>query len=176
MQIVKITEDFYQLIDVFSNDTLQLIHTKFQDKSKFLKLWQSDHYRLEGALGNIAGAIVKKELLQAKTLAETIVSNTLYENETQMWEDFEGYVNAPHKDASKNLTANIQVYVLPGDESMGTAIIENGIATSVPYKYNCGYMLIHPTEIEHGMTAPVKDRRMSVYQSYRNTINGVSEW
>ena len=177
MQIIKITEDFYQLVDVFTDTTLQKIHNNFQDKSKFSKLWQGDYYRLEnGNFDQETQQLIKEQLGEAKSLAETIVGNKLYENSTQLWEDFDGYVNAPHKDASVNLTANIQVYVLPGDESMGTAIIENGVATTVPYKYNCGYMLISPTKIEHGMTSPVIDRRMSVYQSYRSTIQGVSEW
>jgi hypothetical protein len=177
MQIIKITDNFYRLVDVFSDITLQKIHNCFQDKSSFSKLWQGEYYRLEaGQFDQTVSDTIKTELSPAQEFAENMLGEKLYSNNTQLWEDFDGYLNATHKDSSRNLTANIQVYVLPGDESMGTAIIENGIATSVPYKYNCGYMLIHPTEIEHGMTAPVKDRRMSIYQSYRNTVHSVSEW
>lgn len=176
MNIIKLTDDFYQLTDVFDDKLLQQIHNCFQDKSKFSKLWQGDFYRLEcGNFDTSTRNEVVKQLGPAKQFAENILGK-LYGNGPQLWEDSNGYINSPHRDASINLTANIQVYVLSGDESMGTAIIENGVVTSVPYKYNGGYMLFRPTQIEHGMTSPVIEKRMSVYQSYRSTTQSVNDW
>ena len=176
MQITKLTNDFYQLTNVFDSELLQKIHTCFLNKSKFLKLWQGDFYRLEcGDFDETTRLEIIQQLLTAQQQAEIILGN-LYYNSTQLWEDSDGYLNTTHKDSSVNLVANIQVYVLPGDESMGTSIIENEITTSVPYKYNCGYMLLNPTNIEHGMLSAVIDRRMSVYQSYRSTQRTINEW
>tara|TARA_B110000977_G_scaffold195221_1_gene273270 strand:+ start:656 stop:1186 length:531 start_codon:yes stop_codon:yes gene_type:complete len=176
MNIIKLTDNFYHLVDVFDDTLLQKIHTCFQDKTRFSKLFQGDYYRLEsGDFDQAVRTAILEHLQPAQQFAESILGK-LYTNNTQLWEDFDGYVNAMHKDASVNLTANIQVYVLPGDESMGTSIIENEIVTSVPYKYNCGYLLLQPTKIEHGMTSAVVDRRMSVYQSYRSTLDVINEW
>lgn len=178
MQITKITENFYQVIDVFSNTTLQQIHDDYSKNSKFTKQrGQSKCYRLELAqLDPQTQQLIAHELSEARQFAETVLGIKLYENGILIWEDFDGYLNSPHKDSSINLTVNIQVYILPGDKSMGTAIIENGTTTSVPYEYNCGYLLIGPTKIEHGMTSPVIDRRMSVYQSYRSTEQATNDW
>ena len=176
MNIIKLTDDFYHLTEVFDDTMLQKIHACFQDKPRFSKLFQGDYYRLEcGDFDQAVRAAILEYLQPVQQFAESILGK-LYTNNSQLWEDFDGYVNAMHTDTSVNLTANIQVYVLPGVDSMGTSVIKNGDVTSVPYKYNCGYLLLRPTTTEHGMLSAVVDRRMSVYQSYRSTRNGVSEW
>ena len=107
MNIIKLTDNFYHLVDVFDDTLLQKIHTCFQDKTRFSKLFQGDYYRLEsGDFDQAVRTAILEHLQPAQQFAESILGK-LYTNNTQLWEDFDGYVNAMHKDASVNLTANI---------------------------------------------------------------------
>ena len=93
MQIIKITDNFYRLVDVFSDTTLQKIHNCFQDKSIFSKLWQGEYHRLEaGQFDQTVINTIKTELSPAREFAENTLGEKLYPNNTQLWEDFDGYL------------------------------------------------------------------------------------
>ena len=170
---VKITDNFYQLTDVFDQDTLAEINHYFTNTSKWITRPQGDFVRLEQGISILENKI-HQQLLPFITEAESVLGK-LYQNIPQLWLDFPGYVNSMHVDASTNLSANIQVYLNDDDERMGTHCFD-GDWYSVPYRKNCGYLLLHPTQIEHGMRFPVQTERRSLYQSYRQTEQVSNVW
>lgn len=179
MQITKITDNFYQLEDVFSDTTLQILTRQFQYTDNFSKLPQGDYDRLELGLDHSNFKhldMIDSELRIAKFNIEQLFGVAVYANNLQLWQDPDGYCNELHVDRSQNLSANVQIYLSDADSSMGTSVIENGTVYTVPYKYNCGYLLTRPTQFQHGMLNAVSGIRRSLYQSYRTTPEAVNDW
>jgi hypothetical protein len=171
--ITKITDNFYQLTDVFEQDVLDSLNNQYSDTDTWNVLKQADTMRLE--TDTILNALeIHSALTQVVVLAETL-SGPLYQNSPQLWLDFPGYINAPHIDLSPNLSVNIQVYLNDDVESVGTYCFDDEWY-SVPFKKNCGYMLLNPTKILHGMKYPVQTQRRSLYQSYRLTKEASPIW
>ena len=172
--LVKITENFYQLTDVFTDKLLaQLIATfdKVDDTWSRISDEGTDVLRLQYSLSinEQLGKDIYQELKDTIAPAES-QTGKLYQNGPQLWYDAAGYINTIHDgDVSPNHCVNVQVYLSDGDESMGTCCFDNNAWHQVPYRKNCGYMLIGPTRIPHGMNSPVIDHRMSLYQGFRNT-------
>lgn len=177
MNYQKITDNFYRLDDVLSDDVYAEILENFKDTSNWDLLPDANNInRLEMHL-HTNSPIAKKifeTLNHLATIAETVVGK-LYPNSPQLWLDPNGYMSRMHKDFSPNIKVNIQVYLDNGSKHMGTACFDNKWHR-VPYKKNTGYMLICPTEITHGMYMPVIDKRLSLYQSYRTTVNALDTW
>lgn len=173
--VVKITENFYQLTDVFTIKLFDQLVRVFeqQDKSQWSCIADqgTDVLRLQYSLSinEYLGQQINRELRPIVVMAEPAVGQ-LYQNGPQLWYDNDGYINTIHDgDVSPNHCVNVQVYLSNGDERMGTACYDAGAWHRVPYRANCGYMLIGPTRIPHGMQYPVTDYRMSLYQGFRNT-------
>lgn len=116
------------------------------------------------------------ELSPVIDFIESVLGDKIYSNNIQFWIDEDGYCNAMHTDHSDNLGVNLQVYLSHGDESMGTSVIIDGETYTAPYKYNCGYVLFEPTQIEHGMLGSVIGIRKSIYQSFRTTFQDTGDW
>ena len=171
---VKITENFYQLTDVFSPDLYQRLVSIFnQDRSAWLQIADDNtdvkRQQLSLSINDYLGQHINKELRKYVRTVEPHVGR-LYQNGPQLWYDNEGYINTIHDgDVSPNHCVNVQVYLSDGDERMGTCCYDEGAWHSVPYRANSGYMLIGPTRIPHGMQNPVTDHRISLYQGFRNT-------
>ena len=108
----------------------------------------------------------------------------IYQNVPQLWYDREGYINTIHNgDVSPNHHVNVQIYLCDGNENMSTYCYDKISEDSntkawhtVPYRFNCGYMLLHPTKIPHGMKHRVVDKRMSIYQGFRGTEEENTKW
>lgn len=170
MQLKKIGTDFYQILNAFDEDTYNLLRREFVHKSKWNKLTQGDTVRFEGTL-SFPVTLHEIELVISDYFAKPCYANT-----PMLWYDHAGYINEVHKDLSPNLSANVQIYLCEGDTDMGTHCFVNGRWMSVPYIYNCGYLMFNPTRHEHGMKTPVIRERMSLYQSYRLTEEPSPVW
>ena len=173
----KITDNFYRLENVLSDELQIEILEQFNDTSSWDSLPDANNInRLELHLhtNSMIAEKIFKTLKHITTIAEEVVGK-LYPNSPQLWLDHAGYMSRMHKDFSPNIKVNIQVYLDNGAENMGTACFDTQWLR-VPYKKNTGYMLICPTEITHGMYMPVIDKRLSLYQSYRSTINALDLW
>ena len=173
MLITPITDNFYQLTDVFSPSTLDNILRIFDaDKDTWSTIPQtngSKRLQFSLSINDAPGTDIYKELTPAFSTAESTVGR-LYQNGPQLWYDSDAYINEIHDgDVSPNHCVNIQVYLANGNENMGTYCYDNDTWHGVPYRYNCGYMLIGPTRIPHGMKHPVAGERLSLYQGFRNT-------
>lgn len=173
MFITPITRNFYQLTDVFSTSTMTAILDIFNsDKESWETIPQTNgSQRLQFGLtiNDSPGTNIRKELIPAFSTAEPMVGK-LYQNGPQLWYDSDAYINEIHDgDVSPNHCVNIQVYLANGNENMGTYCYDNDAWHGVPYRYNCGYMLIGPTRIPHGMKHSVTGERLSLYQGFRNT-------
>lgn len=173
MLITPITDNFYQLTDVFSDNTLHiLLDICNTDKSTWQAILQTNgSQRLQFGLSinDLPGKSICRELQPAYSLAEPRVGQ-LYQNGPQLWYDSDNYINEIHDgDVSPNHCVNIQVYLADGDKNMGTYCYDNDQWHGVQYQRNCGYMLIGPTHIPHGMKHHVVDQRLSLYQGFRNT-------
>jgi hypothetical protein len=177
--LLKITDNFYQLVNVFSEQLLTEILDRFENKSKSGNLSHlENNIRLECHLhltNDVLSTKIRKELQPVVETAEKITSK-LYQNSPQLWYDSDGYISSLHKDLSNNLTVNVQVYLENGDTSMGTYCFDDKRWYSVPYQCNCGYLMIGPTKLLHGMKYPVKNQRLSLYQSFRSTSIASSIW
>tara|TARA_R110001592_G_scaffold88713_1_gene261167 strand:- start:459 stop:971 length:513 start_codon:yes stop_codon:yes gene_type:complete len=170
MQLVKLHEDFYQILDVFQEEEMEKIQNEFIHHMCWKKLSQGNSIREEGT------AQVKINWGRIQELIDEYFGVKSYTNTTQLWYDWRGYTNEVHKDLSPNLSANVQVYLSKGDETMGTHCYIDETWYSVPYKFNSGYLMFNPTKHEHGMRSPVQDYRMSLYQSFRITKEESPIW
>ena len=170
MQLVKLHEDFYQILDVFQKEEIQRIQDEFTHHMSWKKLEQGNSIRQEGT------AQVKINWGRIQEFIDEYFGIKSYTNTTQLWYDGHGYINEVHKDLSPNLSANVQVYLSEGDETMGTHCYIDNIWYNVPYKFNTGYLMFNPTKHEHGMRSPVQDYRMSLYQSFRITKEPSPIW
>jgi hypothetical protein len=179
--LVKITENFYQLTDVFSPNLYQRLVSSFdQDRSVWDQISDDNtdvkRQQLSLSVNEYLGQQIHAELRKYVRIAEPRVG-PLYQNGPQLWYDDNGYINTIHDgDVSPNHCVNVQVYLGGGDERMGTCCYDAGAWHSVPYQANTGYMLIGPTRIPHGMQHPVTDHRMSLYQGFRNTETPSDIW
>jgi len=170
MQLIKLHDDLYQIKEVFTQEQMTVIQEEFVHKMCWTKLAQGETIREQGT----AQVQIDWEEIQDKVT--DYFGTTCYPNNTQLWYDWDGYVNRLHKDSSPNLSANVQVYLSDGPEEMGTYCYIDNTWHMVPYKFNCGYLMFNPTEHEHGMRSPVKDYRMSLYQSFRITEKASPIW
>jgi hypothetical protein len=179
--VVKITENFYQLDQVFTIDLFnRLVRVFEQDRSSWSTIADAntDVLRLQYSLSinEELGQQINQQLRPIVGLVESRVG-TLYQNGPQLWYDGEGYINTIHDgDVSPNHCVNVQVYLSNGAENMGTCCYDEGKWHQVPYRANAGYMLVAPTRIPHGMRNPVVGHRISLYQGFRNTETPSDIW
>ena len=193
---VKVTEKFYRLDNVFSDELLSEILSIYnRDKSSWLE--QYDGRATDNALRlqfqptaseedtilyNTISSKIHAELQPVIELAESVTGQKLYQNNPQFWHDHEGYINTIHAgDVSPNHFVNVQVYLNDGNENMGTYCydkLEAGVNAwhTVPFRKNCGYMMLYPTRTPHGMKHRVVGNRLSVYQGFRSTEQPVEIW
>lgn len=182
MQLEKITEDFYQLTDVFDPQLLMKLIREFGRSSQWEMLTATDEkntvrYQHGLTLGSALSNEIYHGLTEAVRFAENQIEKKLYQNSPQLWEDTQGYINKIHYDASPNLKVNVQVYLSnSSEENIGTHMFKDNVWYSVPYKLNSGYIMIEPTKILHGTRYPVVDFRRSLYQSFRDTEVAVDFW
>lgn len=170
MQLKQIGTDFYQILNVFDEETYNLIRREFAHKHKWNVLSQGDTERLEGTLS------FPIELKEIEIAISDYFGERCYPNTPQLWYDRAGYINGVHKDLSPNLQANVQIYLGEGDTDMGTHCFIDSQWMSVPYIMNYGYLMFNPTKHEHGMKTPVIRERYSLYQSYRLTEEPSPIW
>lgn len=179
MHVIQVSENFYIVENVLSDELLHKLLQLFAFKEQWRALTDANfnirnEYNI--SMRDPLVSIVNKELEPIRKIAEQRIGAQLYQNAPQVWFDHNGYLSSLHKDFSPNLTVNIQVYLTDGIEEIGTHCYDNDTWYSVPYRYNCGYMLLKPTEVTHGMKTPVTDQRLSLYQSFRSTVVPVDIW
>lgn len=176
--LVRITNNFYQLTDVFDNNTLLEFENIFANRDEtWLKRPGGDPESFPGnrlqypcPLSDELTGTIYTTLSPAFALAEEIMGKKIYQNGPQLWYDCDSYINPIHDcDISPNMAVNVQVYLCDGEENMGTWAFDEGQWHTVPYRKNYGYMLIGATHTPHGMRYPVKKQRMSLYQTNRIT-------
>lgn len=184
MLITPITKNFYQISNALSENLLAILSDIFAtDKTDWLPIPDGRsavarmQYRPEFNLVDYAqlGLDVGKELAPALELAKEL-TGVLYPNNLQLWHDNDGYINTIHNgDVSPNHQVNVQIYLTDGNKNMGTYCYDEFLDRpvnawhSVPYQRNCGYMMLNPTRVPHGMKHHVVGQRASLYQSFRCT-------
>lgn len=184
MLITPITENFYQIENALSEQLLTTLLSIFNtDKTDWLPIPDGRsttarmQYRPESNLVDYDQLCleVRNELTPVLDLAKTKMG-TLYPNNLQLWYDNDGYINTIHNgDVSPNHQVNVQIYLTDGNTNMGTYCYDEFLDRpvnawhTIPYQRNCGYMMLHPTRIPHGMKHRVVDQRISLYQSFRCT-------
>jgi hypothetical protein len=181
MIIEKVTDGFYQVSDVLSNQLLLDLMREFSHSAQWDQLDSTDpnaRIRLQNSLhiDSELAQRIKKELEPIVEFTQNITGQTLYQNSPQLWEDGPGYVNVIHYDTSPNLSVNVQVYLSNSVENIGTHCFKNNTWYSVPYRLNHGYIMTDPTKLLHGTRYPVVDHRRSLYQSYRDQPTQVDIW
>lgn len=170
MQLIKLHDDFYRIEDALDDETMTELTKCFERRDCWQQLDQGATIRQQGQ--HQKGL----QLPHIENMINEYFDTTCYANSTQLWYDYEGYINDVHCDLSPNLSANVQIYLCEGDASMGTHCYIDDMWCSVPYVYNGGYLMFNPTQHQHGMRSPVVDKRMSVYQSYRITEEPSPIW
>jgi hypothetical protein len=182
MQLIPITDNFFQVIDAFTPAMLARLKDEFATTEHWEQLQNTDpgkHTRLQLGiqLNSPLSQAINHALGTAVEFAQKKLSLTLYQNSPQLWQDGPGYLNTPHTDISPNLTVNIQIYLSNSIvDNIGTWCFDQGAWHGVPYQYNTGYVMFNPTQLEHGMKHPVVDQRCSLYQSYRATEIASDIW
>ena len=170
MQLVRLHDDFWRIEDALSERTIKKLQKSFKHRDCWQRLGQGSANRDEGTFNQgLKLAVIENKISE-------YFGTTCFANATQLWYDYEGYINEVHKDLSPNLSANVQIYLCKGELNMGTHCYIDGMWRSVPYIKNGGYLMFNPTKHEHGMRSPVVDKRMSVYQSYRITEEPSPIW
>jgi len=170
MQLVRLHDDFWRIEDALSERTIKKLQKSFKHRDCWQRLGQGSANRDEGTFNQgLKLAVIENKISE-------YFGTTCFANATQLWYDYDGYINETHCDLSPNLSANVQIYLCEGEIAMGTSCYIDGIWRKVPYIYNGGYLMFNPTQHEHGMRSPVVDKRMSVYQSYRITEEPSPIW
>lgn len=96
----------------------------------------------------------------------TICQNTVKLASVDWWLDDESYTISPHLD-NERIVAAVQIYVGESASSSGTELyVDNNIVHKIPWKSNCGYLLINTPNSYHGMTYPGSKRR-SLYGIFK---------
>ena len=170
MQLTKLHNDFWHIENAFEENTLIALTKLFDNRDGWHQIAQDD--------------VNRDESHYQKGLYLEIIENKINEyfgtqcfaNATQLWYDYDGYINKPHTDLSPNLSANVQIYLCEGNTDMGTSCCIDGEWRKVPYVCNSGYLMFNPTKHEHGMYSKVVNKRISVYQSYRITEEPSPIW
>lgn len=175
MHITQISEHFFKIDNVLSGSLLNTLQDQFKDRANWATLNDAEFKIREECNIPIHSLLAKQIHKELGPLLEHC-KTTLYPNAPQLWFDNTGYLSNIHKDHSINLTVNVQIYLTNGQDDIGTHCYDNDSWYSVPYKENCGYMLIGPTQILHGMKTPTVGQRLSLYQSYRSTLVPVNDW
>jgi hypothetical protein len=179
MHIEQVSQHFFKLNNVLPETLLNTLQGQFKDRQSWAQLNDAGfnvREELSISIRDPLARLIHKELAPVAEFAETQCKKQLYPNAPQLWYDAPGYISNLHKDHSPNLTVNVQVYLTNSqDDRIGTHCFDNEWY-SVPYVCNCGYLLIGPTDILHGMKEPVIDQRLSLYQSYRSTVDPVNIW
>lgn len=150
---------------MFSIKLLEELDRSFVNTDSWRLLTGAAGYRHEQG---ITSTLLNKEIIPIIEFIEKTINKKIYPNATQLWYDHAGYQNGFHTDLSPNLAVNLQVYLNDSDSDIGTSCFDDAWY-SVPFKKNSGYILIGPTKIKHGMKSIVKDKRLSLYQSFRDT-------
>jgi hypothetical protein len=182
MQLTLVAPGFYQITNVFDPELLSRLISQFDHTSSWETLTatsknNSVRYQLGLQLNSELSQKIYQALLPVQIFAEHVIAHELYQNSPQLWEDTVGYINNPHYDISPNLVVNVQVYLSPSSvDNTGTCCLIDSTWHSVPYQYNSGYVMLRPTQVEHGMQHPVVDQRRSLYQSYRATFTAGDVW
>ncbi len=181
MIIKQVTDGFYQISKILSDNLLMDLIREFSHSYKWDRLDSTDpeaRIRLQNSLhiDSELSQRIKKELEPVVEFTQNIIGRTLYQNSPQLWEDSPGYINVIHCDTSPNLSVNIQIYLSNSVENIGTHCFKDDTWYSVPYKLNCGYIMVDPTKLLHGTKYPVVDQRRSLYQSYRDQPTQVDIW
>jgi hypothetical protein len=182
MQLIQLTDNFFQITDAFTPAMLARLTDEFSATDQWERLEHTDpgdHIRLQLGiqLNSPLSQAIDYALHDVVEFAKEKLSLTLYQNSPQLWQDGPGYLNVAHQDVSPNLIVNIQVYL--GDsvtDDIGTWCFDQGAWHGVPYQFNTGYIMFNPTQLKHGMKNPVVDQRRSLYQSYRATAIASDIW
>jgi hypothetical protein len=182
MQLIPVSDNFFQIIDAFTPAMLARLTDEFVTTDHWERLEHTDpgdHVRLQLGiqLNSPLAQAIDYALIPAVEFAKKKLSLTLYQNSPQLWHDGPGYLNVAHRDISPNLIVNIQIYLSNCvTNKIGTWCFDQGAWQGVPYKCNTGYIMFNPTQLEHGMKHPVVDQRRSLYQSYRATEIASNIW
>lgn len=182
MLITQVTERFYSLENIFSNKLFQELVAVFdRDRSTWvvqpdgmsafprLQFSPTESIETERLYIQLCDQILK-EVEPIVELAESVTQTKLWPNNPQLWYDPDGYINTIHDgDISPNHYVNLQVYLANGNENMGTYCYDNDTWHTLPYRANCGYIMLYPTRTPHGMKNYVVDKRLSLYQGFRAT-------
>jgi hypothetical protein len=176
--ITKLTDNFYELTDVLSLSTVRAL--------LLLVSQSTNHNILNGLTGKrdevnidantLFARTIAFELSQLTTQIELLLGKKLYANSPSIWSDHIGYQNGMHVDQSTNLSVNVQIYLNDSAGDIGTYCYDDHAWHTATFGINRGYCLIGPTKITHGMKSAVVDSRISLYQSYRDTLIASSEW
>jgi hypothetical protein len=179
---VTVTERFYRLDNVFSDELFHSLTSVFdRDTANWLKQYDGnsafprlqfcpDESAETTALYNQLCDQIRVELTPVIEFAESVTESKLYQNNPQLWRDPDGYINTIHDgDVSPNHFVNVQIYLSQGNENMGTYCYDQDAWHTVPFRPNCGYMMLYPTRTPHGMKNHVVDKRYSLYQGFRAT-------
>jgi len=182
MLIEELHPCFYHIKDIFTKQRLTELQSLFWDKHTWDELYDGhNNLRHEKYC-----SLNLTELNEIKTFIENKLQTEIYANTAQLWFDYPGYVNHLHKDRSPNLSVNVQIYLIDSDnKEQGTYLLDTFVKPNgqkihkwhgIDYVANTGYIMFDPTKYKHGMKNPVKDHRMSLYQSYRTTQEPVDFW
>ena len=84
-------------------------------------------------------------------------------SDSALWIDEVGHSMSVHED-NEGVIAAMQVYLKDGPKNSGTTFFNtvNKFSYLVPYKKNCGYLMINKKQ-PHGLLSPITEERWSIY-------------
>ena len=100
----------------------------------------------------------------------TAIGYPVFVTDTGIWLDEPGFSMGKHLD-NDAVVMSMQIYLNDNPAQLGTTFYnkDGTVRHQLPYKFNCGYMMINGPEQYHGMTNPVPENsyRISSYSWIR---------
>ena len=113
MQLVRLHDDFWRIEDALSERTIKKLQKSFKHRDCWQRLGQGSANRDEGTFNQgLKLAVIENKISE-------YFGTTCFANATQLWYDYDGYINETHCDLSPNLSANVQIYLCEGEIAMG---------------------------------------------------------
>jgi len=149
-------EDVYDLeiLESFIQEDFTKIPSKPLEKQESMMLRKT--FRFFPKSSKWLSLIKSVDINKIKNLGYEVADRAL-------WIDNIGFKMAPHIDNDR-VVASMQVYLKDGPENSGTTFfnLDNTFSYIVPFKKNCGYIMINKRQ-RHGVLTPVSEERWSIY-------------
>lgn len=150
--------NLFYIEDAFSQEIVEQL--KSEDpysypyrKEEMQQIWP--RRRLEPTADSVYNKLTTELNAHVDQLSAAI-GRSVFVADTGIWLDEPGFAMGKHLD-NEGVVMSMQIYLNENADNLGTTFYneDSTIRYQLPYKFNCGYMMINGPEQYHGMINPV---------------------